>query len=195
MSWYGPNDRAILNGGLRVADTIVVDWMTNQGVQVAGGRLEVYREGKRLRWLPSGFCRDAGGMCVFVPYLTTRDDAEEFVRLVGLTTGHKVVEEVSSRPSSCRFRLASGGDDLYKLSVGDELHLDMVSKVFKLISRPDPLLGSKIQKGDAGEWLIFQRRLPYMTAVHHPHVIARVIAEANGLSIKPNGTPSSFLFC
>lgn len=181
-----PDPLVVLNGGLRHGDALLVDWGgSDERLRLVGARIMVYRGGARLKWASSGWLRDPSGKCLYAPYLLSLLAVDDFVYLLAKACGYDVAVTDHDLKTHRQFVLVELVGESSRLISGDLISFDLQGKTVQ-VSRPQGALDMNLYK-PIGSDCVFGSDVGYITMSHHPTVIARAMAEANGLMASPVG--------
>jgi len=177
---------AIRNRGLRQKDHLLIDWVVGQDSQLSGCRVAAYcnyhKQPQLLKWAVGFFSREPSGEYLFAPYLTSLSFVDSFADMLATACGCTATVLDSGVKTRRRFVLEKAVGENQRLVQGDILWFDRTNKSL-CVERPSldmNLFGSPdriLSRFDVG----------YISAPHHPDGIARQLAEANCLWVKPIG--------
>ena len=176
-----PNPFLVMAGGLRHGDHLFVDWLDDRELRLNGCRVAAYRDRVLLKWAPAGWLRDTGGRCLYAPYLKTLSAVDDFVHMLATACGYtaSVLEE---GPTRRRFLLETVVGESRRIISGDQLRYDPRDKTLR-VERQQGTVDMNLYK-PTGSSCILNSTVDYASMTHHPPVIVRAIAEANGLWVK-----------
>ncbi len=181
-------DLRIIRGGLRSGDKLYFEWIEDfrdpDDPKIRGCRLLALRNGRLLLWESRGPLREGGGRFLYTPYLTDTRLMESFACLIAASTGNAVLRLLQIRANSRYFTLCEAGDDSFKLAPGDRMVFGRTPGMLEIEREERTLFTPYIpSKGD----VFFGSNVEYLTLPHHPAVVARILAEANGLRSECGG--------
>lgn len=185
-----PNPFELMNGGLRDGDHLLIDWMDDSQLRLNGCRLAGYRGRNLLMWTTSGWGRDAGGRCLYMPFLTSLSAVDDFVQMLATTSGYitAVKEESKTRR---RFTLETVAGDSRRLVAGDCLSFDWLDRTVE-VKRSQGTVDMNLYRTSGRDAVVMRCGIKYISLYHHPSVIARILTEANALQARNLGD-NSFL--
>ncbi|MFA5888621.1 MAG: hypothetical protein WCW47_01455 [Candidatus Paceibacterota bacterium] len=179
-----PDSFKIMNGGLRERDYLLIDWMIDDGPCLNGVRVAAYRGKALLKWTPAGWLRDAGGRCLYAPYLRSWSEVGDFAEMLAMSCGYTPVPK-DEGPTHRRFVLETVVGESRRLIPQDQICFG-ADKVLQVVRQQGTIDMSLYRPPGTGS-CIMSAPVGYVYMAHHPPVIARLLAEANALYVKSVG--------
>ena len=180
-----PDPFAVINGGLREGDEIVIDWIDGERLSLVGCQVEAFRGDIRLSWASGGCLRDQAGKCLYAPYLTCLRSVCKFANMLAGATGYEL-GMLQDTGRLHRFALKACDGPSRRLFHGDCMLFDWKGKSLR-VERRQGTIDMNLYRPDTTDGLIHECSIDYISMSHHPTVLARVMAEANGLLVQALG--------
>lgn len=174
------------NGGLRLKDQVVIDWLSNEEpIHMRGCQIAAYRGRNWLTWARGGFGRDVSGRFMCAPYITKRSHVVSLVEMLTVGSGYmfRTVEETSTR---FRFELSEEQNVSRRFISGDRLLFANGDTILRVYREQGTIDMNLYQPSEVEAGLVLCSNIEYLSMHYHRSAIARLLAEINGFQALPS---------